>query len=103
MQNCYKVTDYALIDSFHFNELQELYMARTHFKREGLEALVQNCPAIEILDVCDVDGIDDDVVEIITRHLRRLHTLKLNGETIIIFQNSLNILRANFFLQETKK
>jgi hypothetical protein len=79
MQNCYKVTDSALIDSFEFNELREVYMARTHFTRDGLEALVKACPAIEILDLCDVNGIDDEVVEIITKNLQRLQTLKLNG------------------------
>ncbi|KAL7021196.1 hypothetical protein ACKWTF_011794 [Chironomus riparius] len=98
MQNCYKVTDFALIDSFEFNELRELYMARTHFKREGLEALVKNCPAIEILDLGEVDGVDDDTIEIVTKHLHRLHTLKLNGNEKIterifdhIYQNCLDI------------
>lgn len=85
MQNCYKVTDFALIDSFEFNELRELYMARTHFKREGLEALVKNCPAIEILDLGEVDGVDDDTIEIVTKHLHRLHTLKLNGKIFFKF------------------
>lgn len=80
MQNCYKVTDFALIDSFEFNELREVYMARTHFKKEGIEALVKKCPAIEVLDLGEVEGVDDDVVESITANLHRLHTLKLNGE-----------------------
>lgn len=80
LQNCYKITDYALIDSFEFNELREVFMARTHFTREGLEAMVKNCPAIEVLDLGEVDGVDDDVVEIITKNLRRLTTLKLNGK-----------------------
>ena len=80
MQNCYKVTDFSLIDSFEFKELREVYMARTHFGREGIEAMVKKCPAIEILDLAEVEGVDDDVVEIITKNLKRLHTLKLNGE-----------------------
>lgn len=80
LQNCYKITDFALIDSFEFMELRELYMARTHFTRDGIEAMVKNCPAIEVLDLGEVVGVDDDVVEIITKHLPRLHTLKLNGK-----------------------
>jgi len=98
MQNCYKVTDFSLIDSFEFNELRELYMARTHFGREGLEALVKNCPAIEILDLGEVDGVDDEVIEVVTKHLHRLHTLKLNGNEKLtnkifdhIYQNCLDI------------
>lgn len=80
LQNCYKITDFALIDSFHFMELKEVFMARTHFTRDGIEAMVKNCPAIEILDLGEVDGVDDDVVEIITKSLPRLQTLKLNGK-----------------------
>lgn len=82
LQNCYKITDFALIDSFKFTELKELYLARTHFKREGIEAMVKNCPALEVLDLGEVEGVDDDVVEIITKNLHRLQTLKLNGEKI---------------------
>lgn len=88
MQNCYKVTDFALIDSFEFKELREVYMARTHFGKEGIEAMVKNCPAIEILDLGEVDGVDDDVVDIITRNLKRLQTLKLNGELFEYSQSS---------------
>lgn len=80
MQNCYRVTDFSLIDSFEFKELREVYMARTHFGREGIEAMVKKCPAIEILDLGEVEGVDDDVVETITRYLKRLQTLKLNGK-----------------------
>jgi hypothetical protein len=54
-------------------------MARTHFGREGIEAMVKTCPAIEVLDLGEVDGVDDDCVEAIVKNLRRLHTLKLNG------------------------
>ncbi|KAG5667646.1 hypothetical protein PVAND_015620 [Polypedilum vanderplanki] len=79
MQNCYKLTDFSLIDAFQFIELRELFMARTHFSREGIEAMVKNCPAIEILDLGEVNGVDDDCVEIIVKNLQRLHTLKLNG------------------------
>lgn len=80
LQNCYKITDFALIDSFHFKELKELFMARTHFNSEGIQAMVKNCPALETLDLGEVDGIDDDTVEVITKSLTRLQTLKLNGE-----------------------
>ncbi|CRK90144.1 CLUMA_CG003860, isoform A [Clunio marinus] len=79
LQNCYKITDFALVDSFEFKELKEVYFARTHFQREGIEAMVKNCPAIEILDLSEVANIDDDVVEIITKNLQRLQILKLNG------------------------
>jgi F-box/leucine-rich repeat protein 9 len=85
MQNCYKITDNALIDSFQFNQLKEVFMARTHFGREGIEALVRNCPAIEVLDLGEVDGVDDDVVETITKCLPRLTTLKLNGNVTDFF------------------
>lgn len=78
MQNCYKLTDFSLIDSFQFNELRELFMARTHFSREGIEAIAKNCPALEIWDLGEVDGVDDETIEIITKSLHRLHTLKLN-------------------------
>lgn len=80
MQNCYKVTDFTLIDSFEFKELREVYMARCNFSKDGIEAMVKNCPAIETLDLGDVVGIDDDAVEIITKNLHRLQVLKLNGE-----------------------
>jgi F-box and leucine-rich repeat protein 9 len=80
LQNVYKVTDFALIDSFEFLELKELYLARTHFTREGIESLVKKCPAIEVLDLGEVEGVDDDVVEIIVKNLTRLQTLKLNGK-----------------------
>jgi hypothetical protein len=69
-----------LIDSFQFNELREVYMARTHFTREGIEAMVKNCPALEILDLGEVDSVDDEVVQIITKSLHRLQMLKLNGK-----------------------
>jgi F-box and leucine-rich repeat protein 9 len=80
LQNCYKITDFALIDSFEFNELKELFMARTHFTSEGLKAMVRKCPAIEVLDLGEVDGVDDDTIGDITEKLTRLQTLKLNGE-----------------------
>lgn len=78
MQNCYKLTDFALTDSFYFNELRELFMARTHFGREGIESVARNCPALEVWDLGEVDGVDDDVIGVVTKSLHRLHTLKLN-------------------------
>jgi Ran GTPase-activating protein (RanGAP) involved in mRNA processing and transport len=78
MQNCYKLTDFALIDSFQFSELKELYMSRTHFEKEGIEAVAKNCPALELWDLTEVNGVDDEMIEIITKNLHRLHTLKLN-------------------------
>lgn len=96
MQNCYKVTDFALQDAFHFNELRELYMARTHFGREGIESMVKTCPAIEVLDLAEVDGVDDDCVEAIVRNLTRLHTLKLNGEGKFFIQRIFFNFQRNF-------
>lgn len=84
LQNCYKITDFALIDSFQFLELKEVFLARTHFTRDGIEAMVKNCPAIETLDFSEVVGVDDGVVEIITRNLQRLQTLKLNGRIFAV-------------------
>lgn len=80
MNSCYQLTDFSLEDSFCFNELSEVHMARTRFSREGIEAMCKNCPAIEVLDLSEVDKVDDEVVGIITKNLTRLHTLKLNGE-----------------------
>lgn len=79
MQNCLRVTDFSLIDSFEFKELKEVYMTRTHFTKDGIEAMTKNCAAIEILDLSEVEGVDDEVVEIITKNLPRLQMLKLNG------------------------
>jgi hypothetical protein len=41
---------------------------------------VRKCPAIEVLDLGEVDGVDDDTIGDITEKLTRLQTLKLNGE-----------------------
>lgn len=81
MQSCYKLTDFSLTDSFRFKELREFYAARTHFTREGIEAMVKNCPALEILDLGEVEAVDDEVVKIITKNLHRLQMLKLNGKS----------------------
>lgn len=88
MQNCYKLTDFSLTDSFQFNELRDLYLARTHFTREGIEALCKNCPAIEVLDLGEVAAINDEIVEIITKNLHRLQVLKLNGKRDNFFLNA---------------
>lgn len=98
MQNIYQVTDFTLVDSFQFKELRDVFMARTHFSREGIEAMVKNCPAIEVLDVGDVDGVDDDVIEIITKGLPRLQILKLNGELKKAFNVCSKFLKFSFLI-----
>lgn len=90
-----RVTDFSLIDSFQFNELRDVFMARTHFTREGIKALCKNCPAIEVLDLGEVLSIDDEVVEIITKNLHRLQVLKLNGERLN--RNLSHYLQKHFF------
>lgn len=80
MQNLYKLTDFTLIDSFQFSELKELYIMRSHFTKDGIKAMVENCPALELLDLCDIESIDDEIISIVTSNLPRIQVLKLNGK-----------------------
>lgn len=92
----YKLTDFTLVDGFVHKELKELYFSRCNvsqtetfvdlkfivsllqFTLKGVRALVENCPSLEILDLSENKEIDDECVDIITSHLPRLKTLKLN-------------------------
>lgn len=76
----YKLTNFTLIDSFQFLELKELYFARcSGFTENGLKALAQNCPSLEILELSECREINDKAIDYITKYLYRLKTLRLNG------------------------
>lgn len=76
----YKITNFALIDSFQFLELKELYMSRcSGVTEQGLKALAENCRSLEVLDLSECRDINDKAVQYVTKYLYRLRTLKLNG------------------------
>lgn len=41
--------------------------------------MVRNCPSIETLDLAECEHVTDNTTEIVTKHLKRLQTLRLNG------------------------
>ncbi|XP_062563809.1 F-box and leucine-rich repeat protein 13-like isoform X3 [Armigeres subalbatus] len=78
VSGCYKLTDFSLRYAFRFMELKELSLSRCHqLSKQGIEKLVENCPALEYLDLSECPNINDQCVELIAQHLKRLSTLKL--------------------------
>ncbi|XP_063706864.1 F-box/LRR-repeat protein 20-like isoform X2 [Culicoides brevitarsis] len=75
---CNRVTDVSLKYSFKLRELKELGLERCYqVSIEGMKAIADNCPSIEILNLAECHTINDKAVEYITEHLHRLTRLSL--------------------------
>lgn len=80
LKGCNKITDVSLKYGLKYIELQRLYLSYCQqISSIGMEALVQNCPSIEELDLSDCYNINDKTIQLVTTKLSRLRTLHLSG------------------------
>lgn len=75
---CNRLTDVSLKYCFKLQELKELGLERCYqVSIDGIRAVVNNCPSIEILNLSECHSINDKAVELITEKLHRLTHLSL--------------------------
>uniref|UniRef100_A0A1I8PYR9 F-box domain-containing protein n=1 Tax=Stomoxys calcitrans TaxID=35570 RepID=A0A1I8PYR9_STOCA len=80
LKGCNKITDVSLKYGLKFVELQHLHLSYCQqISSVGMEALVTNCPSIEVLDLSDCYNINDKTIQLVTANLTRLRTLHLSG------------------------
>uniref|UniRef100_A0A1Q3FJA7 Putative f-box/lrr protein n=1 Tax=Culex tarsalis TaxID=7177 RepID=A0A1Q3FJA7_CULTA len=78
ISGCSKVTDLALKTCFKLVELREINLSHcVDITVEGIEAMVLNCPSLEMMDLSDCHLLDDRAIDLISKHLIRLKELKL--------------------------
>jgi F-box and leucine-rich repeat protein 9 len=76
--NCNKISDVSLIYNFKLPELKEINLSRCQqISLEGIRALVENCPGIEIVNLSECHNINDKCIELIASKLPRLKFLDI--------------------------
>ncbi|XP_030563428.1 EIN3-binding F-box protein 1 isoform X1 [Drosophila novamexicana] len=80
LRGCNKISDVSLKYGLKHLELNRLLLSNCQqISLLGMEALVNNCPAIEMLDLSDCYNISDQGIKIITEKLQRLRSLDISG------------------------
>ncbi|XP_017865253.1 PREDICTED: F-box/LRR-repeat protein 13 [Drosophila arizonae] len=80
LRGCNKISDVSLKYGLKHIELSKLLLSNCQqISLLGMEALVNNCPAIEVLDLSDCYNISDQGIKIITERLQRLRSLDISG------------------------
>lgn len=80
LRGCNKISDVSLKYGLKHIELNRLLLSNCQqISLLGMEALVTNCPALEILDLSDCYNINDQGIKIITEKLKRLRSLDISG------------------------
>ncbi|XP_053685766.1 F-box/LRR-repeat protein fbxl-1-like [Sabethes cyaneus] len=95
ISGCFKVTDFALKQSFQLLELREVNLSHcVHITEEGIESMVKNCPSLESIDLSDCYHINDTCIDLICKHLPRISVLKLVRLPLLTI-DSINSILAN--------
>ncbi|XP_055631275.1 F-box/LRR-repeat protein fbxl-1-like [Toxorhynchites rutilus septentrionalis] len=95
ISGCSKVTDFALKHSFKLVELREINVSHcTEITEEGIEALVHNCPSLEVMDLSDCYNLNDRCIGLISKHLFRIRDLKLVRLSLLTIE-SINSILSN--------
>lgn len=77
---CEEITNVSLLFSFRLAELRKLKASNLKKISElGIEALVQGCPQIEVLDLGGCEGLNDICIKLLAQNLRRLRFLDVHG------------------------
>lgn len=77
--NCNKISDVSLIYNFKFHELKEINLSKCQqISIEGIRALVENCPSLEIVNLAECHSISDKCIELISTKLHRLTNLNIS-------------------------
>lgn len=80
LRGCNKISDVSLKYGLKHIELNKLLLSNCQqISLLGMDALVNNCPAIEVLDLSDCYNISDQGIKIITEKLQRLRSLDISG------------------------
>ncbi|XP_034105548.1 dynein regulatory complex subunit 6 [Drosophila albomicans] len=80
LRGCNKISDVSLKYGLKHIELNKLLLSNCQqISLLGMEALVNNCPSIEMLDLSDCYNINDQGIRIITEKLQRLRSLDISG------------------------
>ncbi|KAL7737115.1 hypothetical protein ACLKA6_005330 [Drosophila palustris] len=80
LRGCNKISDVSLKYGLKHIELNKLLLSHCQqISLLGMEALVNNCPSIEILDLSDCYNINDQGIRTITEKLQRLRSLDISG------------------------
>ncbi|XP_063589996.1 F-box/LRR-repeat protein fbxl-1-like isoform X2 [Penaeus indicus] len=75
---CIKVTDITLTHALHLQELQYLNLSHCQaVGEEGLINLANQCPSLEVLMLVDCGQTTDQVILVLSHHLKRIKTLDL--------------------------
>ncbi|EDV98406.1 F-box/LRR-repeat protein 2 [Drosophila grimshawi] len=80
LRGCNTISDVSLKYGLKHVELNRLLLSNCQqISLLGIEALVNNCPSLEILDLSDCYTINDQGIKIITEKLKRLRSLDISG------------------------
>ncbi|XP_047498108.1 F-box protein At3g58530-like isoform X3 [Penaeus chinensis] len=75
---CIKVTDITLTHALHLQELQYLNLSHCQaVGEEGLINIANQCPSLEVLMLVDCGQTTDQVILVLSHHLKRIKTLDL--------------------------
>ncbi|XP_058832847.1 F-box/LRR-repeat protein 20-like isoform X2 [Topomyia yanbarensis] len=95
ISGCFKVTDFALKQAFKLVELKEINLSHcVHITEEGIEAMALNCPSLEAIDLSDCYHINNRCIDLLSKHLFRLSSLKLVRLPSLTIE-SINSILAN--------
>lgn len=76
--NCNKISDVSLIYNFKLPELREINLSRCQqISLEGIQALVDNCPGLETVNLAECHNISDKCIELLSK-LPRLKVLDIS-------------------------
>ncbi|XP_017836020.1 EIN3-binding F-box protein 2 [Drosophila busckii] len=82
LRGCNKISDVSLKYGLKHIELSKLLLSNCQqISLLGMQALVNNCPSIEVFDLSDCYNINDQGIKIITERLTRLRSLDISGCT----------------------
>lgn len=80
LSGCEEITNVSLLTSFKLPELRKLKLGNLKKISElGIEALVQNCRQIEILDCGGCENINDNCIGLLARRLKRIRFLDIHS------------------------
>lgn len=80
ISGCEEITNVSLLTSFHLLELRKFKASNLKkISGLGIEALVQGCPQIEVIDLGGCESLNDSCINLISKRLQRLKFLDIHG------------------------
>uniref|UniRef100_A0A336KKL6 CSON011983 protein n=1 Tax=Culicoides sonorensis TaxID=179676 RepID=A0A336KKL6_CULSO len=80
ISGCEEITNVSFLTSFRLLELRKFKASNLKkISGLGIEALVQGCPQIEVIDLGGCESLNDDCIKLISNRLKRLKFLDIHG------------------------